>query len=88
MQLPMFITATQIAALLQLRDANAFLAKRATLVADHQFPEPMAFSARPLLWRTDQVTAWVARQGLPRPDAPPPAPLRSNVVMLHRAGTA
>jgi predicted DNA-binding transcriptional regulator AlpA len=88
MQLPMFITATHIAALLELRDADAFLAKRAALVADHQFPEPMPTSLRPLRWRTDQVTAWVARQGLPRPDAPPAAPVRSNVVMLHRAGTA
>lgn len=61
---PLFITTAQVARLLDL-PPSGFLARRAGLIADHGFPQPMPTSANPLRWRRDRVLAWIEEQGLP-----------------------
>lgn len=61
----MFLNSAEVAALLDLPSAFAFLARRAQL-EELGFPLPCAWSARPLKWRADQVRGWIDRQGLPR----------------------
>jgi hypothetical protein len=87
MAFPPFITAVHIAALLGLSDDRAFLAQRDDLVRDHGFPLPMPTSKRPLLWRLDQVTLWIDRQGLPQPAMPAPVRPGGNVFLMQRAAT-
>ena len=82
-----FITALDVAQMIGLTDAAAFLQKRHHLQADHAFPLPMPTSARPLRWRADQVEAWVEAQGTPRAPALP-VPQGSNIHLLHLARTA
>ena len=60
-----FITSGHVAQLLGLDDAAAFMRQRARLQTDHLFPYPMPTSRRPLRWKTDEVQAWIARNGTP-----------------------
>lgn len=87
MALPPFIHSGQIAALLGLGHERAFLVKRDDLMRDHGFPQPMPTSKRPLLWRLDQVTLWIDRQGLPEPAMPAPVRAGGNVYLMQRAAT-
>lgn len=83
-----FIDAGDVARLLDLPSADAFLARRAAL-EDQGFPLPCPWSRRPLKWRADQVLAWRDRQGLPR--AADVVPLRlvgGNAHQLMRAARA
>jgi hypothetical protein len=83
-----FIPAAMVAQLLDLPNAEAFLYRREAL-EDQGFPLPVSWSRRPLKWRTDQVAAWINRQGLPR--AAEVVPLRvvgGNARLLHLAGSA
>lgn len=81
-----FIDARQVAQELQL-SPHSFLQKRENLVAHEGFPEHMPHCQRPLLWRASEVTAWIARQGLPR--TAPIEPTGGNVIRLQRmAATA
>ena len=60
---PAFIPAPEVARLLGLPDAAAFLRRRAGLQDHHAFPPPMPTSVRPLLWKADEVQAWADRFG-------------------------
>jgi predicted DNA-binding transcriptional regulator AlpA len=81
-----FITATEVAAMLEIRPAQ-FRRKRPLLEAAHEFPLPMPFSDRPLRWRAGQVLAWIEEQGLPRAAtaALPQRPTGPNVILLEEA---
>ena len=68
---PIFLTAEELAPLIGLPCAGSFLRRRAMMERDQHFPLPLPHCRRPLLWRRDQVQAWLARQGLP---ATRPAP--------------
>jgi hypothetical protein len=61
----MFITSGEVAGLLELPSANAFLARRADL-EEKGFPLPCSWSARPMRWRAELVRAWINTQGQPR----------------------
>ena len=45
---------------------ETFRAKRQLLEDRHGFPQPMPHTRHPMLWRADQVDAWIDTQGLPR----------------------
>lgn len=62
---PDFIDTGAVADLLGLPHAG-FLARRAELIADLGFPQPMPYARRPMRWRRDMVLAWLQEQGLPR----------------------
>lgn len=62
---PSFINSAQVATLLDLPSANAFLARRADL-EEKGFPLPCPWISRPLKWRADLVQGWIDRQGHPR----------------------
>jgi predicted DNA-binding transcriptional regulator AlpA len=81
-----FITTDKVAHLLGMAPAT-FLDKRARLIRDHGFPQPMPFIQRPLRWRADRVLAWLEEQGLPRATeaALPPRPTGPNVVLMEEA---
>lgn len=82
-----FIPAADVAPLVGFDGPAAFHRHRARLERDHGFPQPMPTCRRPMLWRADQVVAWVAAQGLPT--APPPViPQGSNVHLLQLARMA
>ena len=76
MTAPLFIDTCAVAELLGL-PPSGFLARRAGLIADHGFPQPMPYARRPLRWRRDRVLAWVdlyrAVGGGWSPDEPPQA---------------
>ena len=86
MTLPSFITSAQVAQLLDLPSANAFLARRADM-EDLGFPLPVAWMARPMKWRADLVQAWIARQGMPRALGMKPQ-LVTPGYLMQRAATA
>lgn len=58
-----FVQAPEVAALIGLPSAHALLVKRARLERDQLFPLPMPHSRRPLIWKADEVQAWVDRHG-------------------------
>ncbi|MGR3522702.1 MAG: hypothetical protein ACU0FT_08105 [Paracoccus sp. (in: a-proteobacteria)] len=60
-----FVTSAEVAHQLDMSLMN-FLRKRAQLIDDHGFPQPMPHQSSPLLWRADQIAHWIAGQGLPR----------------------
>ena len=68
-----FLTAAEVAQLLGLPDAAAFLRRRADLEGAAGFPAPMPWTLwrRTRSWRADQVQAWLARQGEPGPPSDP-----------------
>jgi hypothetical protein len=87
MTLPAFITSAQVAQLLDLPSANSFLAKRDEL-EELGFPLPVAWSSRPMKWRSDLVEGWIARQGYPRGQGERPRLVVSNPHYMERAATA
>lgn len=84
MTLPPFITADQVAQIIGLDDGAAFLRQRLRLQLETLFPLPLPVQKRPMRWKRDEVQAWLDRQGLPVPPAPP-VPVASNVVLLAHA---
>jgi predicted DNA-binding transcriptional regulator AlpA len=83
-----FITSDEVAGLLGLTDGAAFLRRRERLEGDELFPLPMPHSQRPLLWKADEVRAWIDLRGLPMITPPPidPALVASGKVsLLHLA---
>lgn len=63
-----FITSPEVAEMIGYSSAATFLRDRARLEADTLFPLPMpTHTGRAFRWRRDEVSAWVARNGLPRP---------------------
>lgn len=80
-----FITSEEVAVLLDLPDGPAFLRRREELEDEHRFPPPMPHSRRPLLWRDDQVKAWIETQGVPAATGFAAAMTGSNVVLLEEA---
>lgn len=74
----LLITSDEVAGLLGLVNAAAFLRQRERLEAEALFPPCVKVQKRAMRWRRDEVLAWVDRQGV----APMPAPLR-NVVQLR-----
>lgn len=91
MTAPLFLTSAGVAQALGLPGADAFLARRARLERDTLFPLPMPHSARPLLWRQDEVAAWIDRNGRPASTAATidPALIASGkVALMELARTA
>ncbi len=87
-----FVDASAVATLCGFPDRAAFLRARNRLEEHEGFPLPMPSLRRPLLWRADQVAAWVDRVGMPRAMAEPPevlrTPLPANVVLMAEARRA
>lgn len=88
-----FITSDRVAQLIGLPDSDAFLRQRARLERDHLFPLPMPTSRRPLRWKSDEICAWVERQGRPCPidlpqDALAAAVATGRVALLDLARSA
>lgn len=83
-----FITAAQVALLLDLPTAQSFLRQREDL--EHRgFPLPCPWSLRPLKWRRDVVEAWIGGQGLPRMAPGPNLRLvGGSAALLAQAATA
>lgn len=85
-----FITAEEVAQLLELANGNAFLRRREELERAHYFPAPMPVPQRPMRWRASAVSAWLDAQGnaptahgdtyTGAPTAPP-----TNLVLLKEA---
>jgi len=91
--IPAFSTSDRVAQLVGLHDADAFLRQRKRLELEHLFPLPMPTSHRPLRWRSDEVIAWVARQGRPCPIDLPADPLAAalatgKVALMGQARSA
>lgn len=63
---------------------ETFRSKRQLLEDQHGFPQPMPHTRHPMLWRADQVDAWIDMQGLPRDveERIDPALIRSRQVIL------
>ena len=77
------IDAAEVGALLQMTRAG-FLRRRDALEEREQFPVPMPHCRRPMLWRRDQVEAWLERVGMPREMAVP-IPQGTNVLLFRQA---
>lgn len=86
---PDFIASATVADLLGLPHAG-FLARRAELIADLGFPQPMPYARRPMRWRRDMVLAWLQEQGLPRAAeaALPPRDMGRKPVLVAEARRA
>lgn len=83
-----FIDAAEVADRLAI-SRHSFLVKRDQLARDHGFPDPMPHCARPLLWRRDEVEAWIDLNGRRRDEKLPDAgALGANIVLLREARTA
>lgn len=87
-----FVDASAVATICGFADRAAFLRARNRLEEDEGFPLPMPSLRRPLLWRADQVHAWVDRVGLPRAAVDPVEvdriTLPPNVVLMAEARRA
>lgn len=81
-----FITAAQVAQLLELANAQSFLRQRDDLEICG-FPLPCRWSSRPLKWRRDVVQAWIEAQGLPRAVAQPLRLIGGTAALMARAET-
>jgi hypothetical protein len=66
---------------------ETFLRRRAELEDLHGFPLPLPHALRPMLWRADQVRAWLDAQGLPK-EAEVEIPAGANVILLREARVA
>lgn len=84
-----FVKAAEAAAMCGFASPATFLRHRARLEADHNFPMPMPVHTQPMLWRREEVAAWVALQGLPR-QIDPAAMIApgGNVVLMAEARQA
>lgn len=81
-----FITAPEVAQILELDNAAAFLRVRHRLERDADFPQPLPIQHRPLKWRRDAIEAWKAVQGhASTADAPTPASWGPNVILMSEA---
>ena len=83
-----FINSDEVAGLLGLTDGSAFLRRRDRLEAEDLFPLPMPQSRRPMLWKADEVQAWIDIRGLPTIRAPgidPALVASGKVSLLHLA---
>lgn len=85
-----FITAPEVARLLEYASAESFLRQRERLESDHDFPPPAPLQSRPRKWRREAVELWKARAGhgaadTPAPRAPIRVPAGSNVSLLAAA---
>lgn len=65
MTAPLFLRSAAVADMLGLDSADAFLARRGWMERAQLFPLPMPHSLRPLLWKRDEVLAWLDRFGRP-----------------------
>ena len=84
-----FLPSADVAALLGLPSPAAFLAKRERLEETTHFPLPMPHSARPLLWKADEIEAWINRHGGPAQQHINQADIDAGtVVLLEMARTA
>lgn len=89
MTLPLLIRSDAVAQLLGLASAATFLARRDRMEQDLYFPPPMPHSDRPLLWRRDEVMAWIDRMGRPaRPGINPADIASGKIALLEMARTA
>lgn len=87
--LPLFVRSAAVARLLGLSDASAFLARRGWMERAQLFPLPMPHSRRPLLWKRDEVLAWIDRFGRPvGADVPPELIASGQVHLLAMARSA
>lgn len=87
--MPIFLRSDAVANMLGLPSSAAFLARRDRLEEDLYFPLPMPHSARPLLWKTAEVEAWVNSYGRPNQPGIDPALIASGkVALLELARTA
>jgi|GEM_PF-981767 len=84
-----YVTAAEVAALLGLSGAHAFLARRLDLEDARGFPPPVPWSRCPLKWRREDVAAWVdGLAGVPSAalDAfPAPGDAARRAVMMQHA---
>ncbi len=87
-ELPPFITARQVAALVGYDSLAAFYRARARLEQDHGFPLPLPTSLRNRRWRRDAVECWLAEQGQPRAETLPIRPMGANIYLLEEARRA
>lgn len=86
-----FIDSAAVAARIGMIDAAAFLRARPRLERDHGFPLPMPTLRRGMLWRADQVAAWLDAQGRPAAQMADLAALIAgapNVVLMAKARAA
>ena len=81
-QLPDFLTSDQVAAVIGMPDAAAFLRARARLEDENLFPLPMPTMRRTMRWRKDEVLAWRDRHGRPVPPGIDPGLIASGKVHL------
>lgn len=82
---PIFITAAEVAALLEYDTPRQFQRQRARLTAEEGFPLPIPLNKRTLRWRRDDVIAWRDRlTGLPDPTAMIDPDMPGNIVQLRR----
>jgi len=89
MTLPLFLNSDQVAEVIGMSSAAAFLRVRSRLEDDTLFPLPMPTMRRCLRWRRDEVEAWVARQGKPAgPDIDPGLIATGKVHLLDMARSA
>jgi len=87
--LPIFLTTDQVATVLGLPDASAFLRQRERLEETTLFPLAMPHSRRPFRWKADEVLAWIDRNGRPtQPDIDPALIASGKVALLEMAKTA
>ena len=86
MTLPMFITSAQVAQLLDLPSANAFLSRRDDLEGKG-FPTPCPWIQRPMKWRTEQVQNWIEAVTRPRAQGGKPQLVTPDYYM-ERAASA
>lgn len=87
----LFITADEVAALLELDNASSFLRARQRLEDETGFPTPMPLPLRPLKWRREAVEAWRAAQGLAPAQRLTQDDIRRagpNVILMAEAGRA
>lgn len=87
-ELPPFVTARQVAAMLGYDSRAGFYRNRHRLEQDHAFPLPLPTSIRNLRWRRDAIECWLAEQGRPRADAVATRPQGPNVYLLEEARRA
>ncbi|MES2667424.1 MAG: hypothetical protein V4712_15100 [Pseudomonadota bacterium] len=62
---PTFLPSRAVAERLGLPSPAAFLARRDRLEETLHFPLPMPHSQRPLLWKADEIEAWINSHGGP-----------------------
>jgi predicted DNA-binding transcriptional regulator AlpA len=77
-----FVQAPEVAKLIGLASAAALLVKREKMEREYLFPLPMPHQSRPLIWKADEVQAWVDRHGRAGRVGIDPADIASGKVAL------